>query len=114
MDSPLWIAVEDALASKPVKYFQYFLSTGICLTYLAFIFWGIWTDYAVFPAPPIVDFLVFIFCLVFVGYLEGLKVAILAVEHTDPELYKERYPRAYNIMVSVKEGNNVEKFLVGR
>jgi hypothetical protein len=114
VDDSLWTKVEDLFASKPAKYFKYLLSTCLCCTYLVYIFWGIFTGEAVFPAPPIVDFLVFIFCMTLVGYLEGLQVAILAVEHADPEAYKQSYPRAYKIMSSVKQGNNVEKFLVGR
>jgi hypothetical protein len=113
-DNSLWTQIEDILASTPAKYFKYLLSTCLCVTYLVYIMWGIWTGQAVFPAPPIVDFLIFIFCMTLVGYLEGLQVAILAVEHADPDLYKENYPRAYKLMSSCKQGNNVERFLVGR
>jgi hypothetical protein len=76
--------------------------------------WGIWSGEAVLPGPPIAHFLIFCFCITLVAYLEGLQVAILAVEHTDPEKYKLSHPRAYAIMSSVKQGNNVERFLVGR
>jgi hypothetical protein len=109
-----WNVIEDILASKPATYVKYVLSSCLCMTYLVYIMWGIWTDQAVFPVPPVVSFLVFMFCLTLVGYLEGLQVAILAVEHSDPEIFRESYPRAYKIITSVKQGNNVEKFLVGR
>ncbi|CAE7570794.1 SIT, partial [Symbiodinium microadriaticum] len=49
-----------------------------------------------------------------VAYLEGLQVAILAVEHSDPARYQQSHPRAFKLITSVKKGNNVERFLVGR
>lgn len=95
-------------------YLKYIVSSGLTLTYVVYILWGIWTNQAVLPGPPIAHFLIFLFCMTLVAYLEGLQVAILAVEHTDPEKYRETHPRAYELITSVKRGNNVEKFLVGR
>lgn len=107
---------------KPVKtwqdilftYIKYIISSGLTLTYVCYILWGIWTGQAVLPGPPIAHFLIFCFCMTLVAYLEGLQVAILAVEHCDPERFRESHPRAFKLMSSVKQGNNVEKFLVGR
>jgi len=90
------------------------ISSGLTLLYLVYILWGIWTNQAVLPAHPVVHFIIFIFCLTLVAYLEGLQVAILAMEHFDPEPKKESHPRAYKLMKKVREGNNVDRFLVGR
>jgi len=95
-------------------YIKYIFSSGLTLTYLVYIFWGIGTGKAVLPGPPILHFIIFIFCMTLVAYLEGLQVAILAVEHNDPEKYRESHPRGYELISSVKQGNNVERFLVGR
>jgi hypothetical protein len=105
---------EKSLTDVLITYFKYLYSSGLTLTYVVYIMWGIWTGQAVLPGPPIAHFLIFIFCMTMVGYLEGLQVAILAVEHADPERYRESHPRAFKLMSSVKQGNNVEKFLVGR
>jgi hypothetical protein len=99
---------------KVATYIKYIFSSGLTLTYVAYIFWGIWTNQAVLPGPPIAHFLIFCFCMTLVAYLEGLQVAILAVEHTDPARYEETHPRAFKLISSVKKGNNVERFLVGR
>jgi hypothetical protein len=96
------------------NYFKYIYSSGLTLTYLTLIMWGIWTNQAVLPAVPIANFIIFIFCLSLVFYLEGLQVAILAVEHNDPEQKKNSHPRAYELIKKVRHANNVDRFLVGR
>lgn len=95
-------------------YAKYIISSIVTLTYLVYIFWGIWTNEAVLPVHYVAHFVIFVFCMTLVFYLEGLQVAILAVEHEDFNQYKEIYPRAYALMMSVTHLNNVERFLVGR
>jgi hypothetical protein len=95
-------------------YIRYTVSSCLTLSYVAYLLWGIWTNQAVLPGPPIVHFVIFVFCLILVAYLEGLQIAILALEKESPEKKKLTHPRAYKLMTSVKEGNNVERFLVGR
>lgn len=97
-----------------LTYLKYIVSSAFTITYLIYIMWGIWTNQAVLPVPPVAHFLIFCFCMTLVAYLEGLQVAILAVEHDDCEVYRESHPRAHKLMASVKQGNNVERFLVGR
>jgi hypothetical protein len=96
------------------NYFKYIYSSGLTMAYLTLIMWGIWTGEAVLPTVPVAHFIIFIFCLTLVFYLEGLQVAILAVEHNDPEQKKHSHPRAYELIKKVRIGNNVDKFLVGR
>jgi hypothetical protein len=96
------------------NYLKYIYSSGLTLTYIALIMWGIWTNKAVLPAVPVAHFLIFVFCLALVFYLEGLQVAILAVEHNDPEQKKLSHPRGYELIKKVRLANNVDRFLVGR
>jgi hypothetical protein len=96
------------------KYVKYAFSSAMTITYVIYIMWGIWTHQAVLPGPTYLHFFIFIFCLTLVAYLEGLQVAILNCEHQDPERKKETHPRAYKLMTSVRQGNNVERFLMGR
>jgi hypothetical protein len=96
------------------NYFKYIYSSGLTMTYLTYIMWGIWTNQAVLPAVPVANFIIFVFCLTLVFYLEGLQVAILAVEHNDPEQKKNSHPRAYELIKKVRHANNVDRFLVGR
>ena len=97
-----------------MKYVKYLFSSAMTLTYVVYIMWGIWTNQAVLPGPPVAHFIIFMFCITLVAYLEGLQVAILACEHMDPEPMRSAFPRAFKLMSSVKRGNNVERFLVGR
>ena len=95
-------------------YLKYILSSCLTIAYVVYILWGIWTGEAVLPVPPIANFLIFIFCLILVAYLEGLQVCILAVEKYSPNKLRESHPRAYKLIKSVRTGNNVERFLIGR
>jgi hypothetical protein len=106
--------VEKPFLTKLSTYVKYFLSSAATLTYLCYILWGIWTHEAVLPGPYVVHFVIFCFCLTLVAYLEGLKNAILNVEHLDEDKMRESHPRAYRIMKEVKQGNNMERFLMGR
>lgn len=105
---------ETPLSEKVAKYVKYAFSSAMTITYVIYILWGIWTNQAVLPGHPVLHFLIFCFCLTLVAYLEGLQVAILNCEHVDPERKKESHPRGYKLMKSVRQGNNVERFLVGR
>jgi hypothetical protein len=105
---------DNDLLDTVLKYVKYAFSSALTVTYLIYIMWGIWTNEAVLPGPSVLHFLIFCFCLTLVAYLEGLQVAILNCEHVDPEKRKETHPRAYKLMTSVRQGNNVERFLVGR
>jgi hypothetical protein len=110
---------DDQKREKPMsevisKYVKYLFSSAMTITYVIYIMWGIWTHQAVLPGPMYLHFFIFLFCLTLVAYLEGLQVAILNCEHVDPERKKESHPRAYKLMSSVRQGNNVERFLMGR
>jgi len=96
------------------NYFKYIYSSCLTTLYIILIMWGIWTGEAVLATVPIVHFIIFIFCLIMVFYLEGLQVAVLAVEHIDPESKKQSHPRSYQLMKKVRTGKNVDRFLVGR
>lgn len=95
-------------------YLKYTISSCLTLAYVVYIMWGIWTGEAVLPVPPIANFLIFCFCITLVAYLEGLQVSILAVEKYSPDKLRESHPRAYMLIKSVRTGNNVERFLIGR
>ena len=97
-----------------LTYIKYILSSALTLTYVVYILWGIFDGQAVLPVPAPVSFLIFCFCMTLVAYLEGLQVAILAVEKYSPDNMRETHPRAYKLIKSVREGNNVERFLIGR
>jgi len=78
------------------------------------IVYGIGDNHATFPGPPPAHFAILIFCVVLLAYLEGLQVAILALETVDPEVFEETHPRACALHKMVNEGKNVQCFLVGR
>jgi hypothetical protein len=81
---------------------------------LSLIMYGIGAGYAALPGHPAVLFCIFFCVLVLLGYLEGLQVAILALEHTDSEKFRKSAPRAFatHALATGQRGLNVQRFLV--
>ena len=46
--------------------------------------------------------------------MEGLQIALVELKRQNPETYKETYPRAYRLGQVASQGDNIEKFLMGR
>lgn len=95
---------------------RYTLSTALTLGCIILVCYGIGKGYAALPGPPVALLVIFVLVLVLLGYLEGLQVAILALERVPAESFKESHPRAYHThkLVTAGRGINVQRFLVGR
>eukprot|EP00629_Pelagomonadales_sp_RCC1024_P015128 CAMPEP_0119284774 /NCGR_PEP_ID=MMETSP1329-20130426/30933_1 /TAXON_ID=114041 /ORGANISM="Genus nov. species nov., Strain RCC1024" /LENGTH=357 /DNA_ID=CAMNT_0007285467 /DNA_START=30 /DNA_END=1103 /DNA_ORIENTATION=- len=106
----------DDHGNYAVNIAKHIMSFVITLGSLALIAFGIGGGYAALPGNPIVLYIIFVCVLTLLGYLEGLQVAILALERTSPETFKESYPRgARNLkLATANHGLNVQRFLVGR
>ena len=46
--------------------------------------------------------------------MEGLQIALVELKRQNPETYKETYPTAYKLGQVASQGDNIEKFLMGR
>jgi hypothetical protein len=75
---------------------------------------GIWTNQAVLPVPPIAVFIIFSLCGVFLAHLEGCQVAVLVQEGLDFSQYETTHPRGYALMKRATHKKNVRRFLIGR
>lgn len=96
--------------------FRYILSTVITLASIALVFYSIGKGYAALPGHPAVLYVLFILVLILLAYLEGLQVAVLALERVPSESLQHSYPRAYRThkLATRGRGMNVQRFLVGR
>ena len=101
---------------RALDIWRYFISTAITLASCVLVVYAIGEGYAQLPGPPLVLYIIFVSVLVLLAYLEGLQVAILALEHIDPESLRDKYPRAYKTqkLAMARQGLNVQRFLVGR
>jgi hypothetical protein len=86
--------------------------TGCCG---AIIIYAIINGHAKLPGHPAVLFAVFAFVVFLLGMLEGLQIAILALERVNRELFAH-HKRAYNNhkLSTRYDGLNVQRFLIGR
>jgi len=94
--------------------FKKIVSSVLTLGGLALICYGIFTGQAVLTSNTVVPFILFLAAVTLLGYLEGLQVAILALEGQDGEPFRKSHPRAYWLHSLVNKPMNVQRFLVGR
>lgn len=94
---------------------KYVYSTIINLCCVGFIAYGIGSGYAALPGHPAVLYILFVAVIILLAYLEGLQVAILALQYSGSEQYRH-LPRAYasHKLSKGREGMNVQRFLIGR
>ena len=92
------------------------MSTVLTLGSLGLIVYCIAMDYAALPGHPAMHYALFVFSLVLLAYLEGLQVAILALEHVAPSTIPVACARARasHALATAQRGLNVQRFLVGR
>jgi len=64
--------------------------------------------------PGWASLLIFIFVLWLLGVMEGLQIALVELKRQNPETYKDQYPTAYKLGQVASQGDNIEKFLMGR
>ena len=83
-------------------------STLISLLSLGIILYGIFGGYAALAGEWYVHLPLLVFSVTLLGYLEGLQVAILALEAVDSESLKDHAPRAYHVHKLSVKGKNVQ------
>jgi hypothetical protein len=91
---------------------SFFLTLGA----LGLIIFCIGADYAALPGHPALHYFLFLFSIILLAYLEGLQVAILALEHVTPNSIPKNMPRARasHKLATAYKGLNVQRFLIGR
>jgi len=101
---------------KCYDYTRNIYSTCITLGSIALIFYSIGAGLAALEGPPPVLMIILVLVLILLGYLEGLQVAILALERINSEPWKDAKPRGYtnHKLAVANRGLNVQRFLVGR
>merc|ERR1719428_1634190 len=102
------------VAQKACDGVRYVVSSILTLGGMAFITYGIIKGLAVLTPNPILPFVILISMITLLGFLEGLQVAILALEGRDGEDFKASHPRGYRLHMLANRPMNVQRFLVGR
>ena len=93
---------------------RYIWSTCVTLGALAVCVSGIYFKYSLLEAPIVVTYLVFIFALTLLFYLEGLMICIVATQYWDRESFRVSHPRAFMMHELVNRPENLKRFIIGR
>jgi len=80
---------------KFLDYARYTFSTVITLAALGLIIYCISHGYAAISGHPVILLIIFVIVTVLLAYLEGLQIAIMALEKQDREAFKH-LPRSYH------------------
>eukprot|EP00457_Paulinella_chromatophora_P010201 gb/GEZN01010295.1/.p1 GENE.gb/GEZN01010295.1/~~gb/GEZN01010295.1/.p1 ORF type:complete len:346 (-),score=51.03 gb/GEZN01010295.1/:161-1198(-) len=90
------------------------LSVGILGASMVVIGYGIGNGLALLPGPAWLHFIILIAAVTLLGYLEGLQVAVLALENLDYTVYRDQYPNGARLMDRAVLPEGVKQFLCGR
>jgi len=102
------------LFDTPVKAAKMIMSVAILCGAMTVIFYGVGAGLALLPGPVALHFVLLFGCVTLLAYLEGLQVAILALENLDYTVYRENYPSGCKLMDRATQPDAVKKFLCGR
>ena len=93
---------------------KYIWSTGVTLGSLSVICYGIYIKAYVLPTPVPAAYILAFFTMGILFYLEGLMIAIVGTQYWDPSVFKDAYPRAYEVHRLMNQPENVKRFIIGR
>eukprot|EP00808_Paulinella_micropora_P000203 g46702.t1 len=98
----------------PFRFARYIFSTGVFCASCAVIFYGIGKGLALLPGPVVAHFIILFVALTLLGYLEGLQVAVLALQNLEYNAVREKYPSGCKLMDKAIQPEVIKKFLTGR
>ena len=94
--------------------FRYTWSTLVTLFSVTIIMYGIGAEHYVLPVSNAGAYFIFFGMVTLLFYLEGLMIAIVAIQYYDRESFREAYPRTYMLHELVTRPENVQRFIIGR
>jgi len=108
-------SVDDSGMKYWADMIRYIFATILTIISIGLICYSIGAGLAAMPGHPIILYILLAFDIVLLAYLEGLQIAILALERTSCETFIQR-KRAYasQTLAMRYNGHNVQRFLVGR
>eukprot|EP00808_Paulinella_micropora_P024214 g60815.t1 len=98
----------------PFRFARYLFSTAVFVASCAVIFYGIGEGMALLPGPVVAHFIILAIALTLLGYLEGLQVAVLALQNLEYSVVRDRYPSGCKLMDKAIQPEVIKKFLTGR
>merc|ERR1712142_477798 len=107
--------VSGGTLKKYLDYLRYVFSTIITFISIAIICFSIAKGYAALPGHPVMHYILLVFVIILLAYLEGMQIAILALERSSTSTFRHRKKAYVSMNLALKNnGHNVQRFLVGR
>jgi hypothetical protein len=102
---------------SPLTLFKYTYSTILLIISFALIMGLIWVEESTKLSSEVSSVVAFVALIVGVGWLtmvEGSQGSLVGLYPVDKELYKESHPIAYMCTALTNEGDNLDRYLLGR
>jgi hypothetical protein len=64
--------------------------------------------------PPTATFFIFWFLIVWLSMMEGAQGCLIGLQNVNKGLYAETHPRSLKSTTIIQEGDNMERFIIGR
>merc|ERR1711990_1047995 len=102
--------------SSIFDYIRYVFSFGLLTFSTVVTFYAILEQKTSFwkVVPGWAALILFIVVLIMLGIMEGIQIALIELKRQDPDTYRTSHPRAYRLGQLAAEGDNIERFLLGR
>ena len=102
------------LSFMKLSYMLHLFSMALNILCIILCIIGIFNGYSTIDLSPMVQILILIAAIIFLGYLEGLHFAVVSAQYV-PLTSEVLFPRAYAIQqLILNETNAVKSFLIGR
>merc|ERR1711990_717249 len=102
--------------SSIFDYIRYVFSFGLLTFSTVVTFYAILEQKTSFwkVVPGWAALILFIVVLIMLGIMEGIQIALIELKRQDPDTYRTSHPRAYRLGQLAAEGDNIERFPLGR
>jgi len=112
------ISRRDKDIDRLVLIIKYVYSMALLVFAVTIVMAGIFTKQtggtATYNIPPIAAFVVFWFLIVWLGQIEAGQGCLVGLQGVDKERYAESHPRSLMCTKLAHNGDNMERFIVGR
>lgn len=104
------------MAIRPGKLFRDVYSTVLLIFCTVIIMTAIFTDNTTIAknVHPIVAFVLLWLGLAWLSMVEGGQASLVGLPPVPMDLYKDSHPISHKIMIVINEGNNLDRYLMGR
>jgi len=112
------VTIIDKNVDRTVNILRYTISLVLLVFCVIVVMAGIFNSqtisYVEYELPPVITFFLFWFLICWLAMMEGGQGCLIRLHPVDRDKYEDSHPKSVWNTTIVHEGNNLERFIVGR